>query len=259
MRTVSKLSVIASLILVWTSCSAGITLPQETKENGKSTSTQLQRDTRSTDDSSTTPMCMTLTNLLRGEDGKNGGPGSPGLPGHPGAQGPQGPPGERGLNGAAGPRGERGYQGAQGSTGPRGGTGPPGPRSGGVIYTRWGKSSCPDVSGTELVYAGRAGGTYFGHSGGGANHLCMPSDPQYSTYTPGVQGRSYVYGAEYQSPIGGTNNDNIPCAVCYVSTREVVLMLPAKTSCPTLWTREYHGYLMAEKKNKCWAYNVRMC
>ena len=32
--------------------------------------------------------------------------------------------------------------------------------------------------GTELVYVGRTGGTQYGHTGGGANQLCMPPDPQ---------------------------------------------------------------------------------
>ena len=56
---------------------------------------------------------------------------------------------------------------------------------------------------------------------------------------------SYVYGAEYQSPLEGTQDHNVPCAVCYVSSRDTVLMIPAKTSCPTAWTREYYGYLMS--------------
>jgi hypothetical protein len=67
----------------------------------------------------------------------------------PGVQGPIGPPGERGP--AGGPQGSPGVQGARGLTGQRGPPGPPGPRSGGVIYTRWGKSSCPMTAGTELA------------------------------------------------------------------------------------------------------------
>ena len=50
---------------------------------------------------------------------------------------------------------------------------------------------------------------------------------------------------EYQSPIQGSSDHNVPCAVCYVSTRETVLMIPAKISCPASWTREYYGYLMS--------------
>ena len=63
----------------------------------------------------------------------------------------------------------------------------------------------------------------------------MPIDTQYSTYTPGVQGRSYMYGAEYKHFlfVVATANNDATCAVCYVSSRETQLMLPAKTSCPT--------------------------
>ena len=65
-----------------------------------------------------------------------------------------------------------------------------------------GKSSCPNVSGTTLVYAGRVGGTWFAHKGGAANYLCMPDDPDYLSYQPGVQERNFVYGAEYESNQG---------------------------------------------------------
>ena len=247
------LSLVISIVLAAGNVQ-GATLPQE---GGVSTSTQLHRDTRSTHDNGT-PTCVTFENLLRGQDGQDGEPGRDGMPGAQGPQGERGLPGQNGVPGPQGPKGERGeygppgYQGAKGSRGPagqKGAVGPPGPRSGGVIYTRWGKSSCPSVAGTELVYAGRAGGSFYGDSGGGANTLCMPLDPEYSTYRPGVQGFSYVYGAEYEGPpIGGTVNDDATCAVCYASTRETVLMVPAKTSCPTSWTREYSGYLMSERR-----------
>ena len=98
-----------------------------------------------------------------------------------------------------------------------------------------------------MVYTGRVGGTHYTQGGGGANYLCMPLDPQYTlSYTAGVRGHSYVYGSEYEYPIQGSHDHNVPCAVCYVSTRETVLMIPAKTSCPASWTREYYGYLMSE-------------
>ena len=119
-----------------------------------------------------------------------------------------------------------------------------GPRSGGVIYTRWGKSTCPNVAGTQLVYTGRAGGSHYQHAGA-ANYLFMPLDPQYTLrYQAGVRDHSYVYGTEYEFPLQGGQDHNVPCAVCYVSTRETVLMIPAKTSCPTSWTREYYGCLL---------------
>ena len=154
--------------------------------------------------------------------------------------------GRDGRDGMPGPRGPQGQRGEVGSTGPQG---PPGPRSGGAVYTRWGKNSCPSVSGTELVYAGRAGGTHYSHRGGAANYLCMPDDPDYLRYQPGVQGFSYVYGTEYESrsgPLSAVNNHNVPCAVCYASMRVAVTMIPAKTRCPSTWTLEYSGYLMSD-------------
>ena len=47
----------------------------------------------------------------------------------------------------------------------------------------------------------------------------------------------------------GTHDRNVPCTVCYVPTRATTLMVPARTSCPTSWTEEYQGYLMAERHN----------
>ena len=47
----------------------------------------------------------------------------------------------------------------------------------GVTYTRWGKSSCPTDTGAQLVYAGRAGGTFHRIPGGAAEKMCLPEDP----------------------------------------------------------------------------------
>ena len=160
----------------------------------------------------------------------------------------------RGRDGLPGRDGEKGEQGEPGIAGESGPPGLRGPASGGVLYTRWGKSSCPDIPGTELLYAGRAGGTWYGHEGGGANYLCMPEVPgydsslRYRSDQSRIQGYAMVYGAEYQNPLQGTHDDNVPCAVCYVAIREVVVMIPAKASCPSSWTREYYGYLMTEWK-----------
>ena len=58
---------------------------------------------------------------------------------------------------------------------------------------------------------------------------------------------SPVYGAEYQTwgvPIHSVHHHNVPCAVCYASTRVAVIMIPAKTQCPSTWTLEYSGYLI---------------
>ena len=122
------------------------------------------------------------------------------------------------------------------------------------MYTRWGRTTCPNTTGTQLLYAGRAAGSDHREKGGAANYLCLPEQPQYSTYTAGVQPhRAYLYGAEYEAgsyttgPLRSFHNHNVPCAVCYTSTRETVVMIPARLSCPSSWTREYYGYLMAER------------
>ena len=139
--------------------------------------------------------------------------------------------------------------------GEKGEPGPPGPsgqRNGGVVFTRWGQTTCPTTNDTESLYKGKAAGSYYSETGGGANYICLPNEPEFLSYTPGVyQWQSYIYGAEYQSygnsgPFSPINNHNVPCVVCYVSTRVSYLMIPAKITCPKTWITEYQGYLMAE-------------
>ena len=146
---------------------------------------------------STKPSACAAVRGWDGRDGRDGTPGPQGPPGRDGRDGlvgPQGLRGEPGQNvGVPGPQGEQGLPGSQGPpglTGPPGPTGqtratghigrtgpptedykalvvpmvrtgPPGPSRGGVVYTRWGKSTCPSVPGTQLVYAGRAGGSHY--------------------------------------------------------------------------------------------------
>ena len=114
-------------------CTAGaLHRPQRSAETGNSVNTSS----------------IPYIEILRGRDGRDG------LPGRDGKDGLRGDKGEPGTTGLVGEKGEPGVAGT------------PGPRSGGVVYTRWGKTSCPNVSGTELVYAGRAGGTHYSHNGG---------------------------------------------------------------------------------------------
>ena len=179
--------------------------------------------------------------LLQGRDGRDGLPAPPGVAGLDGADGAAGLDGKDGAEGPPGERGEKGEPGL------------PGPRNGGVVYTRWGSDSCPSTTGTELLYSGRAGKAYHNHKGGGGNYQCMPDDPDYAAFTPGVQGYSYMYGVEYEAhsgqPLSAVYQQNAPCAVCYSSNRLASVMIPAKTQCPTGWTLEYWGYLMAGYKD----------
>ena len=116
------------------------------------------------------------------------------------------------------------------------------------MYVRWGHDSCPD-GGAQRVYAGRAGGADRMHRGGGSNPQCLPLDPEYLKIIGGVQNHGYMYGAEYQDTsnvVANSHDTDVPCAVCYVPTRNTVYMIPAKYTCPSGWTREYFGYLMSE-------------
>ena len=114
----------------------------------------------------------------------------------------------------------------------------------GVTYTRWGNNRCP--KGTELLYSGTMAGTHMGFLGGGANFLCLPEEPDYTSLNTKDKGTvSYLYGTEYEYPIVGTHNHDAPCAVCYVSGRSAKQMIPAITTCPSGWTREYYGYIMS--------------
>ena len=77
--------------------------------------------------------------------------------------------------------------------------------------------------------------------------------PKFLTGISGTQiYRALMYGAEHQthtdsnSPVHGHHDNDVPCAVCHVSNRTALYMVPAKYTCPTGWTREYYGYLMAE-------------
>ena len=121
--------------------------------------------------------------------------------------------------------------------------------AGASTYTRWGRSDCRH--GTELVYEGIAAGTRYSSSGGGANLLCLPRNPVYSSYRSGIQNAARLGPVEFHpSTQTGTvtSDDNARCAVCR-TTRSTSIMIPATTNCPSGWTREYYGYLMAEHSN----------
>ena len=169
-------------------------------------------------------------------------------------KGDTGPPGAQGEKGMAGPRGPVGEKGAQGHPGVQGDQEQPGvqgPPTGGAVYMPWGQTTCPTGQGTQLLYAGRAGGTHWDHSGGAANFVCLPNDPDHLQYQSGVQGYAHIEGVEYRyaglPSLSSSNHHNAPCAVYYVATRSVAVMIPAKTRCPTNWTLEYIGYLMAKR------------
>ena len=117
-----------------------------------------------------------------------------------------------------------------------------------MTYTRWGKTSCPNSTGAQLVYSGKAGGTKYNSQGGSAETICIPDNPDYipETAQVTVPWFSTVQGAEYEffaGPLENHTQYNAPCAVCDVPSRSRAIMIPAKTMCPPSWTREYYDPL----------------
>lgn len=116
----------------------------------------------------------------------------------------------------------------------------------GVTYIRWGHLDCPSPQ-TEWLYAGRMGGSYYS-TGGGYNPQCFPDNPEYLETR--ANAHSNVRGGEYENQHGTVLSDirqeNIPCAVCQAyDGRMSHLMIPGQVRCPSSWTTEYAGYLMA--------------
>jgi hypothetical protein len=68
--------------------------------------------------------------VLRGRDGRDGIPGRDGV------------------------KGERGDTGDKGERGEKGATGPPPANNGGVVYTRWGKTTCPNTGVYKRIAVG---------------------------------------------------------------------------------------------------------
>ena len=105
---------------------------------------------------------------------------------------------------APGVNGSDGIAGPQGMQGPPGPTGPPGSSntSSGTTYVRWGRTVCPNITGTELVYDGFTAGTYFSTQGGGAEYVCAAkgADAEYHPEaTTHDLNQVTLYSAEYET------------------------------------------------------------
>ena len=120
--------------------------------------------------------------------------------------------------------------------------------SGGNVYTRWGRTSCPS-NGTETVYTGVIGGGHYTHSGSASNYLCLPNDPQLDQTGLTADTVGNIYGTEYEttssSSFKNLHDKEAPCAVCKTQTRNVI-MIPARTTCYNGWALEYAGFLMSQ-------------
>ncbi|XP_025081098.1 uncharacterized protein LOC112556365 [Pomacea canaliculata] len=117
----------------------------------------------------------------------------------------------------------------------------------GSVYTRWGSSQCP--SSATTVYSGYVGGSWYGHSGGASNYLCLPPDPTFTNHTVPRYPHALLYGAEYETCDEPECDLNPTCAVCHM-WRESSMMLPGRNTCYSGWTLEYSGYLMTTYYNQ---------
>ncbi|OWF51102.1 hypothetical protein KP79_PYT25630 [Mizuhopecten yessoensis] len=107
---------------------------------------------------------------------------------------------------------------------------------------------------TQLSQAnkGYAGGSWYGHTGAAVDYLCLPRDPEWlqTTVVPDdYTGR--LYGAEYESNTGHTlfgpqsRDEEVPCAVCRSTSFVSSVMIPARTTCYSGWTKAFSGSLAA--------------
>ena len=106
------------------------------------------------------------------------------------------------------------------------------------------------------MYRGRAAGSMWSSSGGGANYQCITEElEEFELGSSNTTVAAYIYGAEKEmhdnvsSSSHMLHDNDVPCTVCYVATRDTVLMIPGKYTCPQNWTREYYGWLMTERSH----------
>ena len=104
------------------------------------------------------------------------------------------------------------------------------------------------MHGTEYVYDGITAGSWYTHTGGGSNYICLVKDPKYPTQAT-TSSTNWIYGSEYQTHGEALNrvaDHNPPCVACHVTTRSAQLMIPGTDQCPGGWTLEYAGWLVSE-------------
>ena len=114
-----------------------------------------------------------------------------------------------------------------------------------VTYIRWGNTTCP--YGANTIYQGTAAGGRYSHTGSPANMMCLPPNPMRFADNPSQSGYYYAYGVEYQvnGQLNHAEDRNMPCAVCEVTGKSTILMIPSHYQCPAGWRMEYNGYIMA--------------
>ncbi|KAJ7350112.1 hypothetical protein OS493_038398 [Desmophyllum pertusum] len=90
----------------------------------------------------------------------------------------------------------------------------PGPRG---LKGERGSAGRPGLKGPQGL-KGIVGSSYYWHTGGGGEYICLPNNPKYDKYKDGYQSGSYIYGTEYEIGFNpfkhNLHNHDAPCAVC---------------------------------------------
>jgi hypothetical protein len=120
-------------------------------------------------------------------------------------------------------------------------------------YVRWGSSHCP--ADAQLVYSGAVGGSHYTEAGGGVNYLCLTMSPVFGVHDPTNQ-YADLYGAEYETYDVSAHNMDAVCAVCR-SSHATTIMIPGTNVCTAGWTKQYDGFLMAERQD--WSNSEYVC
>ena len=81
-----------------------------------------------------------------------------------------------------------------------------------------GRTTCPNTTGTEQVYRGRAAGSLWSSSGGGANYQCITED--FDSDPINTTEAAYIHGAENEmhNNVSSSSHvlyeNDVPCTVC---------------------------------------------
>ncbi|XP_067025659.1 uncharacterized protein [Acropora muricata] len=151
-----------------------------------------------------------------------------------------------------GPKEDQGHLGKTGAQGPQGARrekGQDGTGTSCMNYVGWRRTSC--LNGSQIFSSRDNWWRTLLSLRWWIKLPLSSSHPKADKYKNGHHGAASVYGTEYQiidqngNPFDRNLHDHdAPCAVCFVGSRDSMVMMPARNDCPSGWTKEYHGYLM---------------
>ena len=100
---------------------------------------------------------------------------------------------------------------------------------------------------------GIIGSASSGATGGGVDFLCLPKNPEWHATSTSPSYDSWIGSVSYQVSgyifSSSADNKRARCAQCYTNSRPAIMMIPGRKSCPSYWTEEYNGYLMASQES----------